>query len=1069
MNLGWILLFIAVFKARITVKAARQCNPYVGHNPDPSRCAVPRRVCKYEECYFTLWPKCVGKWQQGWGNRCGGPFGKTKWCFYDKCIKCKSGYFLDRDKCWKCQVISNCEEGELECPRSKNSDCSKCKKNYYLTDTKKCSSCPEMDNCSKIKDTCPDGKSSCDKCNDGFYGVTECNTCPTIDRCSSVECSNDEDSKCKVGFCDEGFTGSYCNAIFSDDGTMLLNPVKENWEQHKNTVNMNVPVNLVDISSQTNFDEAAAFLMRNSENEDCNEVWIGVKRDTGCAEADKRKCYKQLSNNAPLWPESDSLWLNNDMSKDYVLITTDGDSSKLKAEDDDYQACALYGRCKRYKGISDRNSVNKKPPKGLSLPLSEPQQKLVCGALHFLPFNFQKDGGLKLDINWANEANKEINPTCMYTENKSKTGNANLSICGYKVNFEAEQSYKFEKQGCLSCKDKEQTCSLHSMTEDVLTDKELGCFNEKRKWDIDAVVSTDLFRFDGKSLFKDFPWVNIKVKATGNFNIGGSRTEQEKGGTRIHDESKSFECSTSTELSTDKVTEQCEEDQSNKWKIMVGVGASLSGEVALRGAELSGDITIGSKLGIGVEVDNDVCRTIDSKSTLELSVAGKIRIFFWNYDGPIIGKECSLTVGGRICDDGKGATTIVDCTPVCWFKNCNRDNRRIVPLKTSNAWVPVAGRGHYNMNTIERHRFNAFWKESENQILRRICDDCEEPYNDIFYRRFDTNGLPKDLDLLSIMTVYWKPGVINNEFNNDFKIYSNYKDAKNDVNEWTYCDPTSSGSQSFGFPYNCGPTKISMRTDQWSIINKPTNLATGKSLFFNDEEISKEVMMRLDDGMKDVGPSAESTIRKDMSVVIDLEERAFISLIKVYNTEFTSEFKIHLLDDNDITLETYNFRGNTTWPLQHIIHEPILATKVGISAMQEMNVTEIEVYGIFETYSNPNEDYQKFDVVFYVENGESTCALYDIDNVVNLSDGLSDSDLEGCDMIEDDVVESDETKMFSTSSFIQDGGTLDKFDLNHFVEAKHIFENEGNTKMKEPKVKKVKNNTKVPKAKKAKN
>jgi len=89
--------------------------------------------------------------------------------------------------------------------------------------------------------------------------------------------------------------------------------------------------------------------------------------------------------------------------------------------------------------------------------------------------------------------------------------------------------------------------------------------------------------------------------------------------------------------------------------------------------------------------------------------------------------------------------------------------------------------------------------------------------------------------------------------------------------------------------------------------------------------------------------------------------------------------------------------------------------------------------------------------------------------VVNLSDGLSDSDLEGCDMIEDDVVESDETKMFSTSSFIQDGGTLDKFDLNHFVEAKHIFENEGNTKMKEPKVKKVKNNTKVPKAKKAKN
>jgi hypothetical protein len=82
---------------------------------------------------------------------------------------------------------------------------------------------------------------------------------------------------------------------------------------------------------------------------------------------------------------------------------------------------------------------------------------------------------------------------------------------------------------------------------------------------------------------------------------------------------------------------------------------------------------------------------------------------------------------------------------------------------------------------------------------------CGVSHQDIYYRRFDTDGLPAKFDLLKLMKNNWfSDGKISgNTFNVDFKLYSTYADAVADTNAWTFCnfdDPT------VGFPRVCGPT-----------------------------------------------------------------------------------------------------------------------------------------------------------------------------------------------------------------------------------------------------------------------
>jgi len=178
---------------------------------------------------------------------------------------------------------------------------------------------------------------------------------------------------------------------------------------------------------------------------------------------------------------------------------------------------------------------------------------------------------------------------------------------------------------------------------------------------------------------------------------------------------------------------------------------------------------------------------------------------------------------------------------------------------------------------------------------------------------------------------------------------------------------------------------------------------------------------------------------------------AVISRIVVYSADHTGDFDLYLLDEKNIKLRHDKFNGITIWPLRRNIHPVITARKIVIEAVQEMKITEVEVFGTFEKFSNPNLYGGKNNVVFYVENGESTCALYDIDNVV-ISANLTDSDLIGCDITEDDIVSADEDvySIFSSTDtnwnpiddnvidrFDLSDNVIDRFDLSNFFEVRH--------------------------------
>jgi len=138
--------------------------------------------------------------------------------------------------------------------------------------------------------------------------------------------------------------------------------------------------------------------------------------------------------------------------------------------------------------------------------------------------------------------------------------------------------------------------------------------------------------------------------------------------------------------------------------------------------------------------------------------------------------------------------------------------------KVDQDWIPVAGKGLLYHKSYTESAFNEAWELSNNQILRRRCLECERDHMDIYYRRFDENGLPDGFDLLHTVKDYWRSdedGLTDNTFMEDFKLYSTYADAKNDVNAWQYCVFNN------GFPGGCGST--SATSNQWNTFDPEQN------------------------------------------------------------------------------------------------------------------------------------------------------------------------------------------------------------------------------------------------------
>jgi len=1040
MNLGWILLSIAVIKARTSVTTAGYCENTRVVNPDPSTCMTAKRECRYEACYFGGWPPCDGDWKQGYGDRCAWMTSQYKWCYIDKCTTCKKEHYLDNIKCKACTEIKNCKEGSVSCSTSSNSVCNTCDEGYhYSTTTKKCERCPQIDNCAASITDCEGGESTCQKCNNGFYGsgTSSCIPCEGIGKCNSVLCSNGSDGSCEGGKCDVGYTGKQCDIIVSNDMMMLLDHEEDTWQNHKNTLKLNEDAPLINILSTDEFNNAGQFFSGK-----CDEVWIDASRKTDCSESDKRKCYA-------LWDGSNDLWLNEEPSKDYLLITKNTPPSvgyKIKDEGDDYKACALYGKCKRYQGNTDIPSKkNLFLVDGLEFEVDQTDGESICNSLAYLNLGFNKNGAFKLGFDWNMEGDKTISQNCEYNSGEEIDEiELEFNICGYTFNFTSTGTSEIKKQGCLSCNDLEQVCSINDATDDIITNKTNGCFEKSFRQEFTVGVGAYPSLFDEiepEKLWDKFPWIKVGASATGYIIPTGSYEMFEKGGIKTHDEKKSFTCK--EDIGGSVISQECDTEKWSQYDFGFNIGAALEGSVNLFNlVGLSGGVSIsaGIRVGLGAKEKNP-CAVFELDGGISFSVSGFVRIFWFKVSGTIVSAECTAVVGFD-CGANENLNKWPECE-IAWFQDrLNRSRKLSNPLeiKTTNAWIPVAGRGKYKMNTMPKKRFSLVWSNSTNQILRRICDDCVEPYIDIYYRRFDTDGLPEDMDLLSIMTVDWKSDIIHNEMKNDFKIYSSYEDAKNDENEWAFCTSDKDGSKSVGFPSNCGFTELNSRDDQWSVITDPTNLAMGAPLYFNDTSSDRDELQLINNALKDIGANSSSKIRSGFTVGVNLKENAIISRVAIYSATFNSDFDLYVLDEEDKILQQYAYSSETVWPLIHHI-PPVLAKKVLIEAKNELNITELEVFGTLERYSNPNLDGGKNDVVFYVEKGESTCALFDIDNIGTLSSTLTEVDLSGCDITEDDIVpdEENELNIFSltdTNWKQVNDHVNEKFDLDNFLEVK---------------------------------
>jgi len=134
--------------------------------------------------------------------------------------------------------------------------------------------------------------------------------------------------------------------------------------------------------------------------------------------------------------------------------------------------------------------------------------------------------------------------------------------------------------------------------------------------------------------------------------------------------------------------------------------------------------------------------------------------------------------------------------------------------------------------SVTMEEFNALFEKSPNQIIRRRCFECVFTHRDIYYRRFDPNGVvPADLDILHILKNYWYD-IPGNQFHIDFELYSTYEDALNNENAWQFCNFNHAN---VGFPRDCGPTvRIHNQWNAWEPVGN--NHGRGNVAFYVEAE-----------------------------------------------------------------------------------------------------------------------------------------------------------------------------------------------------------------------------------------
>jgi len=164
----------------------------------------------------------------------------------------------------------------------------------------------------------------------------------------------------------------------------------------------------------------------------------------------------------------------------------------------------------------------------------------------------------------------------------------------------------------------------------------------------------------------------------------------------------------------------------------------------------------------------------------------------------------------------------------------------------SSLWEPVASKGNFDILYVGDFAFNALMNESPNKIVRRVCADCYEAHQDIYYKRMDAELTLEKLDQLDILhnIANERSSKAGHEWNKDFQIFSTYSDAVKGENPWV-CPYNYRYDR--GFPGYCGPEGY----DKRSFINQETK--------FVWPEGKRDVKFYVERNTQRTGPQTELT------------------------------------------------------------------------------------------------------------------------------------------------------------------------------------------------------------------
>jgi len=126
------------------------------------------------------------------------------------------------------------------------------------------------------------------------------------------------------------------------------------------------------------------------------------------------------------------------------------------------------------------------------------------------------------------------------------------------------------------------------------------------------------------------------------------------------------------------------------------------------------------------------------------------------------------------------------------------------------AWIKLSSKGlKFGSSDVGKSGFDNKFAASPTRILRRVCENCGDTHNDIYYKRL--TSFPSGSSIYDLLHLTWSS--TGNTLLIDFNLYSTYRDAIAGTNPWSFCNYNDVG---IGFPRDCGPNYAKSHTWQSS-------------------------------------------------------------------------------------------------------------------------------------------------------------------------------------------------------------------------------------------------------------